>query len=137
CFRLCRVGRPWFADRIGWASVRGVAGAAGHKLVLRVGVVPAWGCAADVAALADVMSQCDLGRLGLRRYFEDRWEDPTREVVDQCVRPHVAGDVRQIPIGESEDLPLLVCAVGGIVLGGPRLAEDVAEPSTGVYRVDD
>src|SRR4029078_13377192 len=46
-------------------------------------------------------------------------------------------DVRQIPIGESEDLPLLVCAVGGIVLGGPRLAEDVAEPSTGVYRVDD
>src|SRR5437867_4583838 len=53
---------------------------------------------------------------GVRQNIQIRWEDSTREVIDQRVRPRVAGCVRQIAVGESQDLELAVFTVWRILI---------------------
>ena len=90
---------------------------------------------ADVA-LDDDVTDRDLRVVDVGQDLADRREDATRDVVDQRVRPHVAGRVRQVAVAEGEDLALLGGAVGRIALRLPRLREDVLEPLAGLLGVD-
>ena len=91
---------------------------------------------ADVA-LEDDVADRDLGVVRVREDLLDAGEHALRLLVDERVRPHVAGGVRHEPVREGEHLALLLRGVARVVLRRPGPVQDVTQPLAGVHRVDD
>jgi hypothetical protein len=102
---------------------------------VRVPVVAGRGVA-DVA-LGDQVAKGDLGVVDVGEDLPDRRKDSERMVVDERVRPHVAGRVGGVAEGKREDLLPLHGVVAGVGLSLPGALEDVLHPLPGLLGVDD